>query len=325
MLRFFDDVDDPEVDDFQENSTTTETFNARVGQASLYIRQWMKNPDVLVLTEVENLNVLQNIADQIALDSGNIQYGAHLIEGNDFGGIDIGILTKQTVSDITVTQLGADEVLQFGGTNARLHDRPPLWINATVSLGSLVQEVNVLGVHLRSRSGITGSDRERIRNKHFEQSLSVAQMVQNIQSAAPEVPLAVIGDFNDFEFSDGYADMVGEISGIVEPEKNLLSSDGVSIINPVDPPLTNAVNLLAPEQRYSFVFRGVIQALDHVLINDAGMMLLSETAYVRGNVDAPRQLEDDFTQPLAMSDHDGLMIKLELIDANDLIFRNGFE
>ncbi len=325
MFRFFDDVDDPDIDDFQEDSTTTETFNARVGQASLYIRESMKSPDILVLTEIENLNAVQAIADRINVDNSNLQYTAHLVEGNDFGGIDIGILAKQTVSDITITQLGADETLQFGGTNAKLHDRPPLWINATVSFGSLVQEVNVIGVHLRSRSGITGSDRERIRNKHFEQSLSVAQMVQDIQSAAPDVPLAVIGDFNDFEFSDGYADMIGEISGIIEPEKNLLHSDGVTIINPVDPPLTNAVTLLDPEQRYSFIFRGIIQALDHVLINDAALNLLSETAFVRGNVDAPRKFAGDFTQPLAMSDHDGLMIKLELIDASDLIFRNGFD
>lgn len=325
MFRFFDDVDDPDVDDFQEDNTTTETFNARLGQASLYIRESMKSPDILVLTEIENLNAVQAIADRINVDNSNLNYTAHLVEGNDFGGIDIGILTKQTVSAITVTQLGADETLQFGGTNAKLHDRPPLWINGTVSFGSLIQEVNVLGVHLRSRSGITGSDRDRIRNKHFEQSLSVAQMVQDIQSAAPDVPLAVIGDFNDFEFSDGYADMIGEISGIIEPEKNLLHSDGVTIINPVDPPLTNAVNLLDPEQRYSFIFRGIIQALDHVLINDAAMMLLSETVYVRGNVDAPRKFEGDFTQPLAMSDHDGLLIKLELLPDGDLIFRNSFD
>lgn len=325
MFRFFDDVDDPDVDDFQEDNTTTETFNARVGQASLYIRESMKSPDILVLTEIENLNAVQAIADRINVDNSNLNYTAHLVEGNDFGGIDIGILTKQTVSAITVTQLGADETLQFGGTNAKLHDRPPLWINGTVSFGSLIQEVNVLGVHLRSRSGITGSDRDRIRNKHFEQSLSVAQMVQDIQSAAPDVPLAVIGDFNDFEFSDGYADMIGEISGIIEPEKNLLHSDGVTIINPVDPPLTNAVTLLDPEQRYSFIFRGIIQTLDHVLINDAAMMLLSETVYVRGNVDAPRKFEGDFTQPLAMSDHDGLLIKLELLPDGDLIFRNSFD
>ena len=325
MFRFFDDVDDPAINDFQEDSTTTATFNERSAQASLYFRTVMKAPDIIVLVEIENLVAVQAIADQINLDDSNLQYSAHLVEGNDFGGIDIGMLTKHTVSNITVTQLGADEILQFGGTTRKLHDRPPLWLNATVTVGSLSQEVNVLGLHMRSRSGITGSDRERIRNKHFEQALSVAQMVQDIQTPAPTVPLAVIGDFNDFEFSDGYADVVGEIKGVIDPEKNLLHSDGVTIINPVNPPLTNAVDTLPAEEKYSFIFRGIIQALDHVLINDAALLLLAETKFVRGNTDAPGKFDGDFTQVLAMSDHDGLMINLELIDPSDLIFRNNFD
>ncbi|HHL31930.1 MAG TPA: hypothetical protein ENJ41_05030 [Oceanospirillales bacterium] len=325
MFRFFDDVDDPNIDDFQEDTTTTQTFNDRSAQAALYFRTVMKAPDIIVLVEIENLVAVQAIADKINADDANLNYSAHLVEGNDFGGIDIGLLTKQTVGNITVTQLGANEVLQFGGTNRKLHDRPPLWINATVTVGSLVQQVNVLGVHMRSRSGITGSDRDRIRHKHLEQALSVGQMVQDIQTAAPNIPLIVIGDFNDFEFSDGYADVVGETKGVIVAEKNLLHSDGVTIINPVNPPLSNVVDSMATEEKYSFIFRGIIQALDHALLNDAAVALLSESKYIRGNTDAPRKFNGDFSQVLAMSDHDGLMINLELISAGDLIFRHGFE
>lgn len=325
MFRFFDDVDDPSINDFEEDSTTTETFNARSAQAARYFINTMKSPDIIVMVEIENLVAVQAIADKINLEDSSLSYTAHLVEGNDFGGIDVGMLAKQTVSNITVTQLGADEVLEFGGTNRKLHDRPPLWLNATIDVGVFSQEVNVLGVHLRSRSGITGSDRERVRNKHFEQALSVAQMVQDIQSAAPTVPLIILGDFNDFEFSDGYADVIGEIKGVIDPVKNLLHSDGVTIINPVNPPLTNAVDTLQADEKYSFIFRGIDQALDHVLINDAGLTLLSETKFVRGNTDAPRKFDGDFSQELAMSDHDGLIINLDLLDPSDLIFRNSFD
>jgi len=325
MERFFDDVDDPNINDFAEDSTSTATFQGRVAQASIYFRTLMKSPDIIVLTEVENLNAMQAIADKLNADDASLNYSAFLVEGNDFGGIDIGILSNQTVSNITITQLGANEILQFGNTNRKLHDRPPLWMNATVSKGSISQEVNILGVHMRSRSGITGSDRERVRNKHFEQSLSVAQMVQDIQSNASTVPLVVLGDFNDFEFSDGYADVIGEIQGVIDPVKNLLNSDGVTIINPVSPRLWNAVDTLPTDEKYSFVFRGTLQVLDHVLLSDAALAKLAETKFIRGNIDAPAKHAGDYGQAYRMSDHDGIRVTLELLDASDLIFRNTFE
>lgn len=325
LYRFFDDIDDPGIDDYQEDGTTTQTFNERTAQASMYFRTVMKSPDIIILVEIENLNAVQAIASKLNTDDSSLQYSAHLVEGNDFGGIDIGILTKGNVSNITVTQLGADEILQYGGTNRDLHDRPPLLINAIVSAGGYSQEVNVLGIHMRSRSGITGSDRERIRNKHLEQSLSVAQMAQDTQIIAADVPLIIIGDFNDFEFSDGYADVTGEIQGVIVEEKNIYRSDGVTIINPVTPRLWNAVDTLPDEEKYSFIFRGIPQALDHAVINDAALALLSEVKYIRGNTDAPAKYSGDYSQVLSLSDHDGLMLSFELIDTNDLIYRNSFE
>lgn len=323
MFRFFDDVDDPEIDDFQEDSTTTERFVERTEKASLYFRTIMLAPDIIVLTEIENLVAVQAIADQITTDDGTLTYTAHLIEGQDFGGIDIGFLAKSTVTGINITQLGRDETIAFNPPTPPelprpLHDRPPLLLNAIVTKGGVSTEINVLGVHNRSRSGITGSQRERIRNKHLEQAVSIANMVQNLQS--PTAALVVIGDFNDFEFSDGYADVIGEIKGVVDINKNLLSSNGNSVVNPT---LINAVDTLAAEEKYSFIFRGTIQALDHALINDVALAYLSKTTFVRGNIDSPEKFEDDYTQTLKMSDHDGLMLYLNL--GSEFIFSNGFE
>jgi predicted extracellular nuclease len=325
MFRFYDDVDDIAIEDFQEDSTTTMRFVERTEKASLYFRTTMLAPDIIVLTEIENLVAVQAIADQITVDDGTLAYTAHLIEGQDFGGIDIGFLTKSTVSNITVSQLGKDETIAFNlpmppELPRPLHDRPPLLLNAIVTKGGASREINVLGVHNRSRSGITGSQRQRIRNKHLEQAISIGNMVQNLQS--PTAALVVIGDFNDFEFSDGYADVIGEIKGVVEPNKNLLSSNGNSLVNPT---LVNAVDTLADEEKYSFIFRGTIQALDHALINDVALAYLSKTTFVRGNVDAPEMFEDIYTQTLNMSDHDGLMIYLDLDTVLETIFLDGFE
>ncbi len=325
MSRFFDGTDDPAIDDFQEDTTTPVRFAERVSKASLYFRTTMNAPDIIVLTEIENIIAVQAIADKITADDNTLTYSAHLIEGQDFGGIDIGFLAKSTVSNITITQLGKDETLAFEAPlppalPRPLHDRPPLLLNGLVTKGGVSREINVLGVHNRSRSGITGSDRERIRNKHFEQSISIANMVQNLQSST--AALVVMGDFNDFEFSDGYADVIGEIKGDADPIKNLLSSNGNSVVNPT---LINVVDTLPVEERYSFIFRGTIQVLDHALLNDIGLAYLSKTTFVRGNIDAPEKFEDDYTQTLNMSDHDGLMIYLDLNTVLETIFLNGFE
>ncbi len=317
MYRFFDAIDDSTIDDYDEDNTTLAEYNGRVAQASMYFRSKMHSPDIIFLQEIENEVSVQAIADKMNNDDPSHTYSAHLEEGNDVGGIDIGILTKETVTSMTITQLGAEEVLQWGNTGKKLHDRPPMLIQATINKGPFSQVVNVLGVHMRSRSGITGSQRTRIRHKRLEQSLSVANMIQNLQSAT--IPLIVTGDFNAFEFSDGYANVVGEMKGMVNPVKNQLSSNGTSVINPT---LTNMVDSLPMDEKYSFVFRGTIQTLDHMLINDAALVLASETAFVRGNVDAPQKYVGDYSQTLGMSDHDGLVLYLDLFE--DLIFKHGF-
>ncbi len=324
MYRFFDGTDDPLINDFDEDNTTVAEFNARTAQASLYFRTKMHSPDIIFLQEIENIESVQAIADKMNSDDPSHTYSAFLEVGNDIGGIDIGILTKETLSNITITQLGADETLAYNPPPPpelprKLHDRPPLLISAIITKAGFSQEVNILGVHMRSRSGITGSQRTRIRHKHLEQSLSVATMVQNIQTASANIPLIVTGDFNDFEFSDGYADVVGEIKGVVDPVKNLLSSNGVSVVTPS---LVNAIDTLAIDDKYSFVFRGTIQALDHMLINDAALVIMSDVKYVRGNVDSPLKYRGDYSQVLAMSDHDGLVLYLNLLDE---VFANGFE
>ena len=318
MYRFFDAVNDQNIDDYDEDNTTLAEFNGRVAQASMYFRTKMHSPDIIFLQEIENEFSVQAIANKMNSDDPSHIYSARLDDGNDVGGIDIGILIKETVTNITFTQLGATEVLQWGNTGKPLHDRPPMLIQATINKGPFSQVVNVLGVHMRSRSGITGSQRTRIRHKRLEQSLSVANMIQNLQSAT--IPLIVTGDFNAFEFSDGYANVVGEMKGMVNPVKNQLSSNGASVVNPT---LTNMVDSLPMDEKYSFVFRGTIQTLDHMLINDAALVLASETAFVRGNVDAPQKYVGDYSQTLGMSDHDGLVLYLDLFE--DLIFKHGFE
>ena len=284
---------------------------------SSYIHDVLRSPDILAVQEVESLSVLDDLAAEIfAVTSGAVDYTAYLEEGNDIGGIDVGILVRQGITVTQVTQLGADELFEFDDPPSRLHDRPPLLLEA---ICDDTFPIKVMVLHMRSLGGI---ETERTQQKRFEQAESVAQKVQDIQSADPNVHLVVIGDFNAFEFTDGYVDLAGIIKGDFTPSDSLVC-DFNSCSDLVDPDLTDEVLLIPAAERYSFIFRdkfnpagsrGDAQILDHAMTSDGLGDLVQGFEYGRGNADAVEGLlEDDGTlAPLSLrsSDHDGLVLYL---------------
>lgn len=288
----------------------------QVGQVSAYIRELLRSPDVVGLQEVENLAVLQQLADQIATDGGPA-YTAYLVEGNDVGGIDVGYLINPArVQTISVTQLAATETWNDpGGTpTSILHDRPPLLLTADFVGHGESFRFHVINNHTRSRGGADTSNAagERLRAKRFTQGASIANLVQGLQTApvTADVPLFVIGDHNAYQFTDGYVDKVGLIAGTyVNDENTCAPANAVTTCklpggaNIVSPAMVNAVLLLDQDEQYSYNFTEVFgsiqgtagrdvatnQVLDHALFNLVAEPYVTGMAYARGNVDASRQ------------------------------------
>src|SRR5207237_1513966 len=112
-----------------------------LNKASLAIRNVMRFPDIIGVEEMENLSTLQAVADKVNTDAvtagqPNPNYQAFLVEGNDIGGIDVGLLVKAAprVNVIDVTQVGKTETYINPNNNKpeTLNDRPPLVLRATV-------------------------------------------------------------------------------------------------------------------------------------------------------------------------------------------------
>ncbi len=287
MLRFF--------------NTPVAAFEARLAKASLYIRTVLGSPDVLVLQEVQDITAANALATRITADDPASSYTAHLIEGHDPGGIDTAILVRSTVVVTSVAQHGFDETFTFNGSTDHLHDRPPLVMQGDYIGNGAPFPLTVIGVHNRSLSGIDGSDGPRIRAKRLAQARSLALYVQGIQTAEPNRRVVVIGDFNAFQFSDGYVDAVGIITGNLDPAGAI--EPGHEDV--VDPDLTNQVHTAAEFERYSFVFDGSAQTLDHTLTTANLQAYIRGFQFSRGNADAPESLRNDPSTPLALSDHDG--------------------
>jgi predicted extracellular nuclease len=300
LFRLFDTVDDPARDDAV---VSADEYSLRQAKIAAYIIDVMGSPDILAIQEVESLTVMQDLAATIASFDPGVNYSAYLIEGNDIGSIDVGFLVRDNVQVLAVTQLGKDELLSVDGS--LLHDRPPLVLDATVNN---LFPVSVMVLHMRSLGGIEG---ERTQRKRYEQALSVAQKVQAMQTANPDVNLVVIGDFNAFEFTDGYVDLAGIVKGDFIPEQSAVCSL-VECLDVVSPNLVDEVLNIEPSERYSFNFGGSAQVLDHAMTSQGFAPLVTGLEFARGNADAARILvEDDGTEAelsLRSSDHDGLVL-----------------
>ncbi len=302
LEHFYNDRDDTNVADVV---LTSNAYSNRLQKAALLIRDKMGTPDILGLAEIENLSVLTDLAA-----AGSSNYSAHLFEGNDFGGIDVGFLVNTAkVSIVEVRQEGKTNLFTFSGSSRVLHDRPPLILRARVADPFTTNnfEFTVVMNHLRSMIGIDDSmDGDFVRAKRRAQAEYVAQLVQQLQSAGERV--LVMGDFNAFEFNDGYADVMGTIAGVPAPTNQVLLASA----DLVNPDLRNLVDTLPPTNRYSYVFDGTPQAIDHALVTQNLLPRVSRFFYVRVNADSPEILRNAVDRPERVSDHDPALVYIRV-------------
>lgn len=303
----------PDSNEFTVASYNIENFanNATQRQkAARTVRTMLRYPDVIGLVEIDDLAHLQALRDQInndAVGAGdpNPLYEAYLVEGNspDGGDVDqnVAFLVKTSRVQVnSVTQMLKDETyVPPGGSSTFLHDRPPLVLDAVVDPSGIdPQHVFVVVNHLRSficidadadpavATGCTGgaADGPRVRAKRKAQAESLATLLSNMQTANPGVPVISVGDYNAFQFSDGFTNPIATIKGIATVDNQLAVDASPDLVNP---DFVNLIDTLPALERYSFVFEGTPQALDHHIVNGAARSRNTRTAIARVNADFP--------------------------------------
>ena len=303
-----DDVDDPEI---REDIANPEAFHKRLGKISIAVRELLGVPDILAVTEAENLNVLKKLAERINADvvaagKPDPRYEAHLVDGNDPRGIDVGFLVKRArISSAAVKQLGKDE--RFTNLVTRnediLNDRPPLVIEVAFNDAKSGQTfpVTIVANHMKSLRGVDDPrDGPAVRMKKKLQAEFLAKWVNERQKANPNERILLVGDFNAFQFNDGLVDQVGTLKGMpAAKDAVMLASDDL-----VDPDLVDLVELINADQQYSYTFDGSAQVLDHFLANAAMRRHLAGFGYLRVNADYPQIYREDGKRPERFSDHD---------------------
>ncbi|MEM7575716.1 MAG: endonuclease/exonuclease/phosphatase family protein [Bacteroidota bacterium] len=277
-------------------------YSQRLQKIANYIADQLKFPQILALQEVWGIQEINALSFQLRqIDPTAGDYRVFL--GTGTGSISNGYLVQTDLPLPTVTELGTDEFLSIGGI---LHDRPPLLLEMVLDNPGQTP-LSVINLHLRSLSGIEGSNSTFVRIKRQEQSISVAEMVNDRLNQN----LVIVGDYNAFEFTDGYVDVVTQISGgnslgAQRPVEDILD----------EPIQVLTVDLLPPKERYSFVFRGSAQLLDHCLATELDGLTPLDLAFGRGNCDAADAFENNVFSSLRASDHDGFVLFLGIDDIN---------
>jgi predicted extracellular nuclease len=311
MERFFDTVNDDGISDVQLTATA---FANRLNKASLTIRNVLRSPDIIGVEEMENIDTLKAVAkkvndDTVAAGGTDPQYQAYLVEGFDIGGIDVGFLVKSSkVEVLSVSQELEGTYTEPGGTTALLNDRPSLTMRVRVSRPKADDLLlTVIVNHLRSLSGVDDpADGARVRAKRKAQAEFLANVLQSYQAGGEKI--VSVGDYNAFGFNDGYVDVMGTIMGSPTP------ADQVTLASPdlVDPNLTDLASLLPANEQYSFNFDGNAQELDHVLVTQNALPLVTRFAIARVNSDFPEAYRSDPNRPERLSDHDPAVAYIQL-------------
>lgn len=285
-------------------------------KAALAIRDVLRLPDIIGTIEIFELSGLQALANEIEIISG-VHYEARLIEADGISGDadqDVGFLVKTSrvrIDSVTQVELAGCDGTAANcntfidpntGRPALLNDRPPLVLRATV-LPSL--PVIVVVNHLRSFIDIEAVTGEgpRVREKRKAQAEFLANLLQDLQTNNPTTPIVSIGDYNAYQFNDGYTDPVATIKGSPTPDDQVVVDESPDL---VDPNFVNLTDGLPADQRYSFIFDGTPQAIDHFIINTVAHSFLQRYVVARNNSDFPEgpTFANDATRPERCSDHD---------------------
>jgi len=260
-----------------------EIEQAKVARA---VVDWLRAPAVVGVQEVENLGLLEEIADEtnalLRSRGREGRYEAVLREGNDTRGIDVGFLIDASrVEHGNVRQLAPDAVsdgrCSAGAGGTLVYDRVPLAVEVTPPGG---KAHSVVVNHFKSKFG--GSQA----NDFFEPCrVEQAEVLRREVAGLERVVL--LGDFNAFRDS---------------PTLDTLTAG----------PYANTVDRIHPDRRFTFVFQGRVQFLDHIVVSGdlSRDVRVVDSPKIDGDTPFPL-FDDDPTTAFAVSDHDPLITYLD--------------
>lgn len=299
--------------DHNENDGDTDIANGRYEAIANDIVNNLNTPDIIGLQEVQDNSGsaddgtvaadenLQRLIDAIAAVGGP-QYefiDNTFIENNFSGGQPGGNIRTAFLYDpsrVGVVEGSVESIGDRESGSPFAGARLPLVADFNFN----GQEVTVVNNHFSSKGGsspIFGVDQpfEELQedpdvngslDERQAQARAVDNYVEDILASNRDANIAVLGDLNEFEF--------------ISPVDEILGSD-----------LTNLIDSIPENERYSFIFQGNSQELDHILVSDS---------LVDGAEIDIVHLNSEFAETeQRASDHDPVLASLNLPEESEQI------
>ena len=266
--------------------------SGRMAELARHIAEVMNAPDVLALQEVQDGDgaedselvsaerTLQALADAIVRAGGpRYQWVDFPPERNADGGQPGGNIRN-------VFLYNPARVERVAGSEQRIDRRAFSDSRKPVVVEFLFngQPLVLINNHFSAKSGsdpFFGIRQPRVERRASQRRAQAEAVLRFAATLDPErrQRLVVLGDFNDHWFSEPLAILTGD--------------EAV--------PLRNPMLDLPPAERFTYLFQGNAQAIDHILVSEA-LTARSELEIVHVNSPDPRQA----------ADHDPLLLRLHL-------------
>ncbi|MEA3510828.1 MAG: lamin tail domain-containing protein [Actinomycetota bacterium] len=276
------------------STPTPEELETQLTKLAMAIDLELQLPEIMVLQEVENTEIAQELGDRVNAAAGT-DYVAVSFETSDGRGIEVAFLYDDDRVDVVdVFQLSGPDVEAAFGAASASPGREPLYGEFLVD----GKTVHIVGNHFKSKGGDTpifGIVQPFERPTEVQrkmQAQAVRDFVDTLLAADPGAMVMVTGDLNDFQFgehSEGPGHPIGILEGIGGDEQ-----------------FTNLVNMEKEQERWTFLFDGNSQVLDHMLVNDMLLKRLAGIDILHFNAAFPSDLGADPTTTLRASDHDAI-------------------
>ncbi|WP_342506101.1 endonuclease [Sporosarcina sp. FSL K6-2383] len=297
------------LENFSNNTKSTSADKAR--KLARAFAQDMQSPDIVGVTEVQDNNG-EDAGDSKANESyerliaeivkaGGVQYEYVNIDpaNNQDGGapnanIRVGFLYNPDRVTLTEGIPQGDATTAVGYENGKLTHNPgridpnhPAFNSSRKPLAAQFdfqgESVIVIANHWNSKSGDTplfGSTQPPLYGSEVQRkqiASIVYDFVNDINTKNPEAHIVSVGDFNDFQFADSLKIHEGNL-------------------------MTNLINQVDEIDRYTYVYQGNSQVLDHILVSNH---LVDQTEIDILHVNA------DFTDMAGRaSDHDPVLVQI---------------
>jgi hypothetical protein len=289
--NLFDLVDNPEKDDASSTPTAAE-LETKLTKLAMAVEDELELPAVLIVQEVENTAILQEVGDRVNAAAGT-SYVATSFETSDARGIEVGFLwDADRVDLLDAYQLSGPDVEAAFGPSSPSPGREPIVGVFEIS----GREITIVGNHFKSKSGddpLYGVNwpPERITEEQRKAQAHVVRDFVNTLFAADRHALVMVaGDLNDFSFAEP-----GEGSdhpvAILEGSRREVR-------------LTDLVDRESSRDRYTYIYDGNSQVLDHMLVSPELRDLLAGTDILHFNAAYPASVASDASTAIRSSDHD---------------------